>query len=80
VYKLSVNKLQTIGFILGETFGNLLEGWRKSAGISQSELARRLNLSPTYISQLERDYYPNSKSGKGRPSEACTRINLLPSY
>jgi transcriptional regulator with XRE-family HTH domain len=69
MYKLSVSQIPTLGFILEDTFGKQLKKWRETVNIKQAELARRLKVSTTYVSQLERDYYPNSKSGKGRPSE-----------
>jgi transcriptional regulator with XRE-family HTH domain len=54
---------------MSESFGEKLLQWREAKGIKQSEFARLLKLSPTYISNLERNNYPNSKDGKGKPSE-----------
>jgi transcriptional regulator with XRE-family HTH domain len=54
---------------MSESFGQRLIKWREDKRINQGELARLLNLSPTYISNLERDVYPNSKDGTGKPSE-----------
>lgn len=60
---------------MGKTFGEKLQQWRESAHISQAEFARRLNVSPTYISNLERDFSPSAKGGKPRPSvKLCIKI------
>jgi transcriptional regulator with XRE-family HTH domain len=58
-----------------ETFGRKLQRWRESANITQAELARRVEVSPTYISNLERDFSPTAKGGKPQPSvETCDKI------
>jgi transcriptional regulator with XRE-family HTH domain len=45
-----------------QTFQELLAAHRKSLGISQSELARRAEVSPSYINRLERgDREPPSR-------------------
>lgn len=55
------------------SFGNWLRKNINNAGISNAELARRTKFSPTYIGNLVRDFYPNSKDGEGRPSEDAVR-------
>lgn len=58
-----------------DTFGKKLQRWREAANISQAELARRIEVSPTYVSNLERDFSPSAKSGKPQPSvETCDKI------
>lgn len=60
---------------MAETFGNKLQGWREKAHMSQAELARQLEVSPTYVSNLERDFSPTAKGGKPRPSvKLCVKI------
>jgi transcriptional regulator with XRE-family HTH domain len=60
---------------MNETFGQKLKQWREAANISQAELARRVEVSPTYISNLERDFSPTAKGGKPQPSvETCDKI------
>jgi len=60
---------------MSETFGKKLQGWREAARISQADLARKLEVSPTYVSNLERDYSPTAKGGKPRPSvKTCEKI------
>ncbi|MEW6212513.1 MAG: helix-turn-helix transcriptional regulator [Acidobacteriota bacterium] len=65
-----------------KSFGKLIQEYREKRGLKQAELARRANLSPTYISNLERDSYPSAKSGKGRPSikvvDNLSRILSIP--
>jgi transcriptional regulator with XRE-family HTH domain len=57
------------------TFGQRLKEWREAAGISQAELARRIEASATWVSNLERDFSPTAKGGKPQPSvETCDRI------
>ena len=51
------------------TFGEWLRLQIKNTGLSNAEVARRAKLSPTYIGNLVRDFSPNTKDGKGRPSE-----------
>lgn len=51
------------------TFGEWLRQQIKSKGLSNAEVARRAKVSPTYIGNLVRDFSPNTKDGKGRPSE-----------
>ena len=58
-----------------ESFGKKLQKLREAAGLNQSELARRADFSPNYISNLERDISPSSKTGKPRPTvEAVDRL------
>lgn len=56
-------------FVHHMTFGDWLREQIKKAGLSNAEVARRTGLSPTYIGNLVRDHSPNTKKGKGRPSE-----------
>ncbi len=51
------------------TFGEWLRQQIKDKGLSNAEVARRAKVSPTYIGNLVRDFSPNTKDGKGRPSE-----------
>lgn len=51
------------------SFGDWLRQKIKDKNLSNAEVARRANVSPTYIGNLVRDFAPNTKSGKGRPSE-----------
>lgn len=53
---------------MSDSFGKKLQKWREDARINQSELARRVGVSPNYISNLERDYSPTAKGGKPQPS------------
>jgi transcriptional regulator with XRE-family HTH domain len=58
-----------------ETFGQKLQRWREAAHVSQAELARRMDVSRNYISNLERDFSPTAKGGKPQPSvETCDKI------
>jgi transcriptional regulator with XRE-family HTH domain len=57
-------------FVHRMTFGEWLREKLKEARMSNAELARWVDVSPTYIGNLVRDYSPNTKSGKApRPSE-----------
>lgn len=57
------------------TFGQKLKRWREAAHVSQAELARRMDVSPTWVSNLERDFSPSAKDGKPQPSiETCDKI------
>lgn len=56
------------------TFGELLRRRIKELDISNAEVARRTSLSPTYIGNLVRDHSPNTKKGKGRPSEDAVEV------
>ena len=53
---------------MAQSFGKWLHDWRERAGMKQVELARRLEVSPTYISNLERDISPSAKTGRPQPS------------
>jgi transcriptional regulator with XRE-family HTH domain len=56
-------------------FGEYLFRWRKAKGLTQQELAVAVGVNVSYISNLERDFSANTKSGKPRPSEdLCKRI------
>lgn len=58
-----------------DTFGQKLKRWREAAHVSQAELARRMNVSPTWVSNLERDFSPSARGGKPQPSiETCDKI------
>lgn len=60
---------------MGETFGQKMQKWREAAHVSQAELARRMDVSRNYISNLERDFSPTAKGGKPQPSvETCDKI------
>jgi transcriptional regulator with XRE-family HTH domain len=60
---------------MANTFGQKLKEWREAAGITQAELARRIDASPTWVSNLERDFSPTAKGGKPQPSvETCDKI------
>lgn len=53
------------------SFGEWLRKNLNSSGLSNSELARRVEISSTYIGNLVRDYSPNMTSHRApRPSEA----------
>jgi transcriptional regulator with XRE-family HTH domain len=41
--------------MLQNTFGSAIRRLRQAAGLSQSEFARALDVSPTYVSHLESD-------------------------
>ncbi len=45
--------------------------------LNNAEVARRSNLSATYIGNLIRDFSPNTKSGLGRPSRETARAIAL---
>jgi transcriptional regulator with XRE-family HTH domain len=50
------------------TFGSWLRERLHDARMSNSELARLTGVSSTHISNLVRDFSPNTKKGVGRPS------------
>jgi transcriptional regulator with XRE-family HTH domain len=52
---------------MSKTFGQQLAGWRKTAGLTQGEVARRVGVTPTYISHLEREAGPAGSGEKLRP-------------
>jgi transcriptional regulator with XRE-family HTH domain len=57
------------------TFGQKLKAWRTHARMTQRELAKAANVSVPYLSNLERDFSSNTRSGKPRASEAiCERL------
>lgn len=45
---------------LSEEIGDLIRSLREARGLSQSELARRLEIAPAQISQIEAGYYTPS--------------------
>lgn len=51
------------------SFGEWLRSKIKEKDISNAELARRIDVSATYIGNLLRDFSPNSKTGSIRASE-----------
>lgn len=51
------------------TFGEWLRERLNGRGMNNADLARLTELSPTYIGHLVRDFSPNTKSGRVRPSE-----------
>lgn len=52
------------------TFGEWLRKNLNARGVSNAEFARQVNVSPTYIGNLVRDYSPNITSTRGpRPGE-----------
>lgn len=56
-------------------FGQRLKDWRKKAYLTQEDLARAAGVSVPYVSNLERDFSANTRSGKPRPSEdLCERF------
>jgi transcriptional regulator with XRE-family HTH domain len=58
-----------------ETLGDLIREGLAATGMNNSELARRVEVSPTYIGNLLRDVSPSAKSGQPRPSpEVVDRI------
>lgn len=61
------------------TFGEYLKLWRGKAGMSRSELARHLRVSPTHVGNLERDLSPSSKSGQPPlvPREICDQLSRV---
>lgn len=57
------------------SFGKQLFVWRKAKGKTQQQLADGVGVNVSYISNLERDFSANTKSGKPRPSvELCDKI------
>lgn len=57
------------------TLGDIIRDRLNHHGLSQTELARRVGVSTTYIGNLMRDISPSSKSGKARPKiEVVDRI------
>lgn len=65
-----------------ETFGEFISRYRRERGLSQAELARRIDKSKAYVNQLERDLSTSSKSGKPKPTvevvESIARILHIP--
>jgi transcriptional regulator with XRE-family HTH domain len=64
-----MRKLFVDSFTNTMTFGNWLRNQINNANLSNAELARRVGVSATYIGNLVRDFSPNTKKGRGRPSE-----------
>lgn len=55
-----------------ETFGKGLRAERQNQGISLRELARRVEISPTYLSHIEIDHVPPPS-----PEVVCRLANAL---
>ena len=51
------------------SFGEKLKQWRKAKGMTQQELAVAAGVNVSYISNLERDFSANKKSGIPKASE-----------
>ncbi len=51
------------------TFGEWLRDQINAKNTSNAVVARKAGVSATYIGNLIRDFSPNTKSGKGKPSE-----------
>ncbi|HYE64064.1 MAG TPA: helix-turn-helix transcriptional regulator [Pyrinomonadaceae bacterium] len=47
---------------MSETFGQYIARRRKAVGLTQAEVARRISVTPTYISHLERGIDPTGRS------------------
>lgn len=45
------------------SFSEYLRSWREQRGLTKSELARLLAVSPTHVGNLEKDLSPSSKTG-----------------
>lgn len=59
----------------GGSFGEKLRAWRKQRGLTQEQLAKAAGLNVSYVSNLERDFSANTRSGKPRPSaDLCERL------
>ena len=58
---------------MGVSFGSWLKTELKEQRLRGADIARRTGYSPTYISNLLRDYSPNTKKGFGRPSEEAVK-------
>ena len=54
------------------SFGKQLKEWRKAKGLTQQDLATAVGVNVSYISNLERDFSANTKSGKPTASETLT--------
>jgi transcriptional regulator with XRE-family HTH domain len=64
--------------VLLVSFGDNLRLWRKRAGMTQTELAKASGVNVSYISNLERDFSANTRSGRPRASEAlCERFSKI---
>jgi transcriptional regulator with XRE-family HTH domain len=61
------------------TFGEYVTSWREKQGLTRSELARLLGVSPTHIGNLERDLSPSSKSGRAPQisREMCDQLSRV---
>lgn len=60
------------------SFGSDLKAWRKKAGLTQQELSEAAGVSVPYISNLERDFSANTRSGKPKASEViCEKFSRV---
>lgn len=61
-----------------ETFGELLQEYRKNKKISLRSLAKELNISPTFLSDIENDRRlpPTSEKNYTIMHEICHLLNL----
>lgn len=60
---------------LNMSFGQKLREWRRRRGLTQTELAAAVGVNVSYISNLERDFSANTKSGRPRASvDLCDRL------
>lgn len=57
--------------------GNRIKGIRKVKGITQEQLAKRMGISVTYLSRIERG---SSKINLNRISEICELLNVPMNY
>lgn len=65
-----VDNRRKLSVYRGMTFGDWLRRNIKEAGLSNAELARRVGVSSTHISNLVRDFSPSRKApGPSRPGE-----------
>jgi len=72
---IAISKEQNNIFCISMTFGQKLKAWREAARLKQTELAARAKISVPYLSNLERDFSSNTRSGKPRASEdVCKRL------
>jgi transcriptional regulator with XRE-family HTH domain len=60
--------LSVSGMLLSRS-GQKIKGWRKAKGMTQDELALATGVNVSYISNLEREFSANTKSGRPRASE-----------
>lgn len=55
--------------------GQQIRQWRKAKGLTQEELSLAVGVNISYISNLEREFSANTKSGRPRASEElCAKL------